>query len=57
MQKHSRGWYGARGTDLIFNSISKKEVQGVTGGVDTSGISNKESRGKGKPSPGNWDAQ
>lgn len=35
-----------KGTDLIFNSISKKEVQGVTGGADTSGISNKESRGE-----------
>ena len=36
------------GTDLIFNSISKKGVQGVTGGVDTSGISDKKSRGERK---------
>lgn len=37
-----------KGTDLIFNSISNKGVQGVTGGADTSGISNKRSRGKRK---------
>lgn len=36
------------GTDLIFNLISKKGVQGVTGSVDTSGISDKSSGGESK---------
>lgn len=43
--KSSKAGTEQGGTDLIFNSISKKGVQGVTGGVDTSGISDKKSRG------------
>lgn len=46
MGKEQRGGYRPRGYRPDFNSVSKKEVQGVTGGVDTSGITNQSVQGE-----------